>query len=110
MTATRPRVLHLAYEDPQAPGSGGGSVRTREINDRLGEHFAIDVVSATFAGSRAYTANGVRYAQLGLENESHAAAERDRLKAREAGFDAHLTKPADPTALQGLLAQNAQPA
>jgi CheY-like chemotaxis protein/two-component sensor histidine kinase len=30
--------------------------------------------------------------------------EEDRVKSREAGFDAHLTKPADPTALQDLLA------
>jgi CheY-like chemotaxis protein len=28
----------------------------------------------------------------------------DRLKTREAGFDAHLTKPADPAAIQELLA------
>ena len=31
--------------------------------------------------------------------------EEDRRQSREAGFDAHLTKPADPTALQELLAQ-----
>ena len=31
--------------------------------------------------------------------------EDDRRQSREAGFDAHLTKPADPTALQDLLAQ-----
>ena len=30
--------------------------------------------------------------------------EEDRRQSREAGFDAHLTKPADPTALQELLA------
>ena len=30
--------------------------------------------------------------------------DEDRLRTREAGFDAHLTKPADPTALHELLA------
>ena len=30
--------------------------------------------------------------------------DEDRLKSRAAGFDAHLTKPADPAELQGLLA------
>src|SRR5262245_11348724 len=30
--------------------------------------------------------------------------ERDKLKAMEAGFDMHLTKPADPIVLEGLLA------
>jgi CheY-like chemotaxis protein len=30
--------------------------------------------------------------------------EEDQLKAREAGFDIHLTKPVDPVALQKLLA------
>jgi len=29
----------------------------------------------------------------------------DRLRSREAGFDAHLTKPVDPQALDALLAQ-----
>ena len=31
--------------------------------------------------------------------------EEDRRRAAEAGFDAHLVKPADPLALQELLAQ-----
>ena len=30
--------------------------------------------------------------------------DEDRRRAREAGFDEHLTKPADPTALEALLA------
>jgi CheY-like chemotaxis protein len=32
-------------------------------------------------------------------------SDEDRLKTREAGFDAHLTKPADPAALEQLLGQ-----
>ena len=32
--------------------------------------------------------------------------ERDKLKAMEAGFDMHLTKPADPIVLEGLLANS----
>jgi CheY-like chemotaxis protein len=35
--------------------------------------------------------------------------EDDRRQSREAGFDAHLTKPADPTALQELLAHTGSP-
>jgi CheY-like chemotaxis protein len=31
-------------------------------------------------------------------------SDEDRVRTREAGFDEHLTKPADPTALQRLLA------
>jgi PAS domain S-box-containing protein len=36
--------------------------------------------------------------------------DEDRLRSREAGFDAHLTKPADPVALQVLLARPGSPA
>jgi CheY-like chemotaxis protein len=34
-------------------------------------------------------------------------SDEDRLRTRQAGFDAHLTKPADPAALQELLAGSA---
>jgi two-component system CheB/CheR fusion protein len=36
--------------------------------------------------------------------------ETDRSRAREAGFDHHLTKPADPTLIYGLLESGSQPA
>jgi glycogen(starch) synthase len=62
----RPRVLHLAYEDPRAPGGGGGSVRTREINERLADDFRITVVSAPFPAAAARAEAGVRYDHLGL--------------------------------------------
>lgn len=61
----RPRVLHLAYEDPRTPGAGGGSVRTAEINARLGGRFDIDVVSAGYPGCRPYEEAGVRYSFAG---------------------------------------------
>jgi CheY-like chemotaxis protein len=34
-------------------------------------------------------------------------AEEDRRRSREVGFDAHLVKPVDPDALQGVLLQEA---
>jgi CheY-like chemotaxis protein len=36
--------------------------------------------------------------------------EEDRRRSRAAGFDAHLTKPADPAALQSILARAGKPA
>lgn len=63
---TRARILHLAYEDPRADGSGGGSVRTIEINERLAEHYDITAVSVPFRGARPRTERGVRYEHLGL--------------------------------------------
>jgi len=62
----RPRILHLGYEDPRRPGSGGGSVRTHEINRRLAAEFDITVVCARYRGSRSYERDGVRYVHVGL--------------------------------------------
>lgn len=45
------RILHLAYEDPNQPGSGGGSVRTREINRRLGMRHEITALVAGYPGA-----------------------------------------------------------
>ena len=36
--------------------------------------------------------------------------DENRRRSQEAGFDAHLTKPADPAALQDLLARTGLPA
>ena len=34
--------------------------------------------------------------------------DEDKRRSEEAGFDRHLTKPVDPTALEALLGQTAQ--
>jgi len=65
-TFHRPRVLHLAFEDPLRPGSGGGSVRTFEIDSRLARNFNLTVVCARYRGSRPHTRNGVRYVHIGV--------------------------------------------
>lgn len=62
----RPRVLHLAFEDPRVPGSGGGSVRTYEINRRLADEFEITVVCARYPGAKDWVEDGVRYVHVGL--------------------------------------------
>lgn len=51
-TFQQPRVLHLAFEDPHRPGSGGGSVRTFEIDKRLACSFKVTVVCARYRGCR----------------------------------------------------------
>jgi glycogen(starch) synthase len=61
------RILHLAFEDHRRPGSGGGSLRNREINTRLvaGGH-EVTVVTANYPGARARTEDGVSYRQCGV--------------------------------------------
>jgi len=59
------RILHLAYEDPRQPGSGGGSVRTREINRRLAENHAITAIVAGYPGARERVEWGVRWVPVG---------------------------------------------
>lgn len=63
---SRPRVLHLAYEDPRRPGAGGGSVRTHQVNSRLADQFDITVVCAAYRGCRSRLEDGVRYVHVGL--------------------------------------------
>ena len=62
----RPRVLHLAFEDPRRPGAGGGSIRTFEIDRRLARNFKVTVVCARYHGSRPRRQHGVRYVHIGL--------------------------------------------
>jgi hypothetical protein len=66
--AARPRrrVLHLGYEDPCRPGSGGGSIRTHAINKRLASEFDITVVCARYKGATPRVEDGVRYVHIGL--------------------------------------------
>jgi glycosyltransferase involved in cell wall biosynthesis/O-antigen/teichoic acid export membrane protein len=58
-------VLHLGFEDPLQPGSGGGSVRTHEINRRLVADAAITVVCAAYPRCRPRIQDGVRYVHVG---------------------------------------------
>jgi glycosyltransferase involved in cell wall biosynthesis len=60
------RILHFAFEDHRRPGSGGGGVRTREINRRLAERHTITVVTTRFPGARRRVEEGVTYRPLGL--------------------------------------------
>jgi glycosyltransferase involved in cell wall biosynthesis/O-antigen/teichoic acid export membrane protein len=61
------KVLHLGFEDPARPGSGGGAVRTHEINRRLVAHgVEVTVACAPYPGSVEYVRDGVRYLHLGL--------------------------------------------
>ncbi len=69
------RILHLAYEDPAQPGSGGGSVRTREINRRLSERHEITAVVAGYPGAKPRVEDGIRWVPIGLRT----GAKADRL-------------------------------
>jgi glycosyltransferase involved in cell wall biosynthesis len=59
-------ILHLAFEDHRRPGSGGGGVRTHEINRRLAGHHRITVVTTRYPGARRRVEDGVTYRPLGL--------------------------------------------
>jgi glycosyltransferase involved in cell wall biosynthesis len=61
----RLRIIHLAFEDHLRPGSGGGGVRTREINRRLATRHDITVVTARYPGARRRVEDGVAYRPLG---------------------------------------------
>jgi glycosyltransferase involved in cell wall biosynthesis len=58
------RILHLGYEDPAQPGSGGGSVRTREVNRRLSSRHEITVLTAGYPGAESRIEDGVRWVPL----------------------------------------------
>lgn len=59
------RILHLAYEDPAQPGSGGGSVRTREVDRRLAERHEVTALVAAYPGARERTEDGIRWIPVG---------------------------------------------
>lgn len=62
------RILHLAYEDPRQPGSGGGSVRTAEINRRLSSRHQITAIVAGYPGARERVEDGVRWVPVGTRS------------------------------------------
>ena len=59
-------ILHLAFEDHRSPGSGGGGLRTHEVNRRLAKTHRITVVTVSYPGARRRTEDGVEYRPLGL--------------------------------------------
>lgn len=61
------RILHLAYEDPAQPGSGGGSVRTYEINRRLASNHEIVAVVSGYPGAQRRREAGVEWIPLGTK-------------------------------------------
>jgi glycosyltransferase involved in cell wall biosynthesis len=66
MTSGQPRlrIVHLAYEDPRQPGSGGGSVRTWEINRRLADRHDISVITAGYQDAVERIEDGIRWIPL----------------------------------------------
>ena len=61
------KILHLAFEDHRRAGSGGGSLRNREINGGLvARGHDVDVLAAAYRGCRPRTEDGVRYRHIGL--------------------------------------------
>jgi glycosyltransferase involved in cell wall biosynthesis len=69
------RILHLAYEDALQPGSGGGSIRAREINRRLGGRHEITALVAGYPGAKPRLEDGVRWVPIG----TRTGAKIDRL-------------------------------
>lgn len=69
------RILHLAYEDPLQPGSGGGAIRTQEINRRLSRRHTITAITSGYAGAEPRDADGIRWVPIG----TRGAGKLDRL-------------------------------
>ena len=67
------RILHLAYEDPLQPASGGGSVRVREINRRLAERHEITNLVAAYPGARPRVEEGMRWVPIGARTHKKVA-------------------------------------
>lgn len=66
LTSGRLRILHLGFEDFRKPGSGGGAVRTREIDERLARDHEVVVLVSNYPGARERVENGVRWVPIGL--------------------------------------------
>jgi len=67
------RILHLAFEDPLQPGSGGGSVRVREINRRLAERHEITNLVVAYPGAKPRVEDGVRWVPIGARTHKKIA-------------------------------------
>lgn len=63
--SSRSRILHLGFQDFRQPGSGGGAVRTHEINKRLVTDYDITVLTSRYPGSEDRVEDGVRYLHIG---------------------------------------------
>ena len=64
---TKPlRILHLAFDDHRFPGSGGGAVRTFEVNRRLAQRHDVTVVTLNYKGAEQRIEEGIRYVQVGI--------------------------------------------
>ena len=62
----RLEILHLGFEDPAMPGSGGGSVRTHEIGRRIAASHDLTVLVQRFPGCAERVQDGVRYVHVGV--------------------------------------------
>lgn len=68
------RVLHLAFEDHRRPGSGGGSLRSAEVNRRLvAAGLEVTAVVSSWPGCQDRVEDGVRYVHVGLRAGGRAA-------------------------------------
>ena len=63
---TRLRILHLGFQDWRKPGSGGGALRTREVDERLARSHDVTVLVSRYRGARERVENGVRWVPVGL--------------------------------------------
>lgn len=59
------RILHLGFEDHARPGSGGGALRTHEVNRRLARNHEITVLTTSWRGAKDREDDGVRYVPIG---------------------------------------------
>ena len=59
------RILHLGFEDHARPGSGGGALRTHEVNRRLAVEHEITVLASTWPGAEDRVEEGIRYVHIG---------------------------------------------
>ena len=61
------RILHLAYEDPNQPGAGGGSVHSQQVNERLTQAgHTVVAIHRRYANAKTRVENGVTWRPLGI--------------------------------------------